>query len=216
MVTRPSISGIMMSISTMSICGSAATMADGLAAVVGPDDVHAVLFQHGGQREDVAHVVVDDQHLLAGQRPAGLVHARRGRCAAPRDMRAGIAGAARAAPWSSSRGRPTGPRGAARTPSPGARPVVRRSPARHVQHHGQRRGPPGASMRARRTSSKPLGRAASISAAIHAVSAPRGGLAASATSHASRRRSSSCSRQRRARRATPCISDQQCAGPRDT
>ena len=63
----PSISGIMMSISTMSIVGSALDQADRLAAVVGRDDDHALLVEHGGQREDVAHVVVDDQRLLALQ-----------------------------------------------------------------------------------------------------------------------------------------------------
>ena len=58
----------MMSISTMSIVGSVSTQADRLAAVVGRDDDHAVFVEHGGQREDVAHVVVDDQRLLAVQR----------------------------------------------------------------------------------------------------------------------------------------------------
>ena len=72
-VAMPSISGIMMSISTTSMPRVVGHAVDRLAAVVGPHDVHAVLFQHGGQREDVAHVVVDDQHALAGQRLGRLV-----------------------------------------------------------------------------------------------------------------------------------------------
>ena len=42
----PSISGIMMSISTMSMSGSACRMLDRVAAVVGRDDHHVVLLQH--------------------------------------------------------------------------------------------------------------------------------------------------------------------------
>ena len=48
--------------------------ADRVAAVVGRHDHHVVFFQHGGQREDVAHVVVDDQRALAGEQLVGLVH----------------------------------------------------------------------------------------------------------------------------------------------
>ena len=72
-VSRPSISGIMMSMSTMSMSGFVLQDADGVAAVVGGHDHHVVFFQHGRQGEDVAHVVVDDQHLLAGQQLVGIV-----------------------------------------------------------------------------------------------------------------------------------------------
>ena len=44
--SMPSISGIMMSISTMSMSGVVWQQADGVAAVVGRDDVHVVLLQH--------------------------------------------------------------------------------------------------------------------------------------------------------------------------
>ena len=40
---------------------------DRVAARFGRDGHHVVALQHAGQREDVADVVVDDQHLLAGQ-----------------------------------------------------------------------------------------------------------------------------------------------------
>ncbi len=46
MVSMPSISGIMMSISTMSIAGSVCEHFDRIAAVVGRDDDHAVFLQH--------------------------------------------------------------------------------------------------------------------------------------------------------------------------
>ena len=72
-VSMPSISGIMMSISTMSMSGSVLQDADRVAAVVGRDDHHVVLLQHRGQREDVAHVVVDDQHLLAREHAVRVV-----------------------------------------------------------------------------------------------------------------------------------------------
>ena len=36
-----------------------------VAAALGVDDLDAVLLERAGQREDVAHVVVDDQHLAA-------------------------------------------------------------------------------------------------------------------------------------------------------
>ena len=33
------------------------------------DDLHLVALEHAGQREDVAHVVVDDQHLACRRTP---------------------------------------------------------------------------------------------------------------------------------------------------
>jgi hypothetical protein len=47
--------------------------ADRLLASVGGDDLHAVAFEHAGESEDVAHVVVDDEDLLALQGLVGLV-----------------------------------------------------------------------------------------------------------------------------------------------
>ena len=82
-VSMPSISGIMMSISTMSMSGSRLQHVDRVAAVVGRDDHHVVLLEHRGQREDVADVVVDDQHLLAGQQLVRAGAARRACGAAP-------------------------------------------------------------------------------------------------------------------------------------
>ena len=46
---------------------------DPVPAVLGEDDLHAVRLEHGGEREDVAHVVVDDQHLLALEHRLGAV-----------------------------------------------------------------------------------------------------------------------------------------------
>ncbi len=43
-----------------------------LAAVLGPNHVHVPALQHAGQSEDVAHVVVDDQDLLASDALVGL------------------------------------------------------------------------------------------------------------------------------------------------
>jgi hypothetical protein len=40
---------------------------DALAAVLGVDDADAVALQRAGQREDVADVVVDDEHLAPGE-----------------------------------------------------------------------------------------------------------------------------------------------------
>ena len=63
----------MMSISTMSMSGSVCRMLDGVAPGLGRDDHHVAPLQDAGQREDVADVVVDDQHLLAGEHLVGLV-----------------------------------------------------------------------------------------------------------------------------------------------
>ena len=45
----------------------------GLPAVLGPQDHHLPALQLAGQGEDVAHVVVDDQDLLAGELRVGLL-----------------------------------------------------------------------------------------------------------------------------------------------
>ena len=64
--------------------------------------IHAVLVQHRGQREDVAHVVVDDQHLLALEHALravqvlerlALVLRHRGRAAVQEEVDAGRAAA---------------------------------------------------------------------------------------------------------------------------
>ena len=46
---------------------------DAVLAVLGVEHLHVVLLEHAGQREDVADVVVDDEHLAAGQRRIVLV-----------------------------------------------------------------------------------------------------------------------------------------------
>ena len=40
---------------------------DGLAAGSGRQDGHTATFQHAAEREDIADVIVDDQHLFAHQ-----------------------------------------------------------------------------------------------------------------------------------------------------
>ena len=57
-----------MSISTIATSGVDSRMVDRLAARAGRQHRHAAALQHAAEREDVAHVVVDHQHLLA--RPA--------------------------------------------------------------------------------------------------------------------------------------------------
>ena len=57
----------MMSISTIARSASALEHVDRLAAGAGGQHLHAAPLEHAGQREDVAHVVVDDQHRLADQ-----------------------------------------------------------------------------------------------------------------------------------------------------
>ena len=42
-------------------------LVEGLLPVLGVDDLHLVLLEDGGDREQVARVVVDQQHLLAHQ-----------------------------------------------------------------------------------------------------------------------------------------------------
>src|SRR5919106_817245 len=46
---------------------------DRVAAVVRRDDLHSLLIEHRGEREDVAHVVVDDERALAFQYPVRRV-----------------------------------------------------------------------------------------------------------------------------------------------
>ena len=53
--------------STMSTSGDACSRLIASRPGFGRDGHHVVPLQHAGQREDVADVVVDDQHLLAGQ-----------------------------------------------------------------------------------------------------------------------------------------------------
>src|SRR6185295_10082529 len=44
---------------------------DGIASVVGGEDDHVVLFEHGRKGEDVPHVIVHDQHAPAAEQPVG-------------------------------------------------------------------------------------------------------------------------------------------------
>ena len=46
---------------------------DAVPAALGVDHLHLAPLQEGGQREDVADVVVDDQHRAAGERRIGPV-----------------------------------------------------------------------------------------------------------------------------------------------
>ena len=84
MVSMPSISGIMMSISTMSTWPGSAENADRVAAVVGRHDDHVVLLQHAGQREDVADVVVHDQDLAPVRTASDWCRSSSSAAAAPR------------------------------------------------------------------------------------------------------------------------------------
>ena len=56
--------------------GRCASRRDAVAAVVGVEHLHAVQLERAGQREDVADVVVDDQHRRA--RRAGRAPRRDG------------------------------------------------------------------------------------------------------------------------------------------
>ena len=73
MVAMPSMSGIMMSISTTSRSAPSGEDVEGLPAIVGRSDLHAMFLEHRCQRKDVAHVVIDDQHLLAFERRVDIV-----------------------------------------------------------------------------------------------------------------------------------------------
>ena len=97
-VSMPSISGIMMSIRTTSTSGCACSAADRIAAVVVRDDHHVVILEHARQREDVADVVVDDQHLLALQHFVRVVQRPRAPCGARRAVDASVAMQAEASP----------------------------------------------------------------------------------------------------------------------
>ena len=55
--------------------GRALDDVDRLAAVGRADHLHLLVLEQRGQREDVARVVVDDQHLAAAQRLVGAVQA---------------------------------------------------------------------------------------------------------------------------------------------
>ena len=57
----------------MSIPSVDSSLAMASLAVLGERHVHAVLLEHAREREDVAHVVVDDQHVLAGEHRVGVV-----------------------------------------------------------------------------------------------------------------------------------------------
>ena len=73
MVSYPSISGIMMSISTIATSGVDSRVA--IASRPGPSgqNRHSAPFQHAAEREDVAHVVIHDQHLLSHQSVVGTM-----------------------------------------------------------------------------------------------------------------------------------------------
>ena len=63
----------MMSISTIATSGVDSSMVDGLAAGAGGKHVHSAALENAAEGEDVAHVVVDDQHLLAHQLLVGAM-----------------------------------------------------------------------------------------------------------------------------------------------
>ena len=63
----------MISISMASMSGSFCSRPMASRPLSADTILHLVLLQHRRQREDVAHVVVDDQHLLAGQRFVGQI-----------------------------------------------------------------------------------------------------------------------------------------------
>ena len=91
-VSLPSRSGIIASISTTSTSGCSVSSRIPLGAVVGVEHGEPVQLQRAGQREDVAHVVVDDEHGGAGELRAPPGHRIADGC------RAGSAWPRRAAP----------------------------------------------------------------------------------------------------------------------
>src|SRR5690242_6846601 len=48
---------------------------DRVLAVLGERDAHAVIIEHGRQREDVSNIIIDDEHVLAGEDGVGVVQA---------------------------------------------------------------------------------------------------------------------------------------------
>ena len=63
----------MMSIKYDSQIGRGFDGRDGLAAGSGRQNAHAAALQHTAEGEDIAHVIIDDQDLLAHQRLVGAV-----------------------------------------------------------------------------------------------------------------------------------------------
>ena len=132
--------------------------ADRLAAGFGRDDRHAFVVENGREGEDVAHVVVDDQRLLALQRAVGAVEGLDRRALVLGHQRRGCdaAGTTRA-PGSPRESRPaTGRRpGAAAARAPIARLPRRRAGRSAAGRLGPgapspRRRPPGRSRRSPR------------------------------------------------------------------
>ena len=139
-VSRPSISGIMMSIRTMSIVGLGLEDADGVATRLGGDDDHVAPLQDARQREDVADVVVDDQDLLAREDLVGLVELLDGPALGLGqlvDRRVEEEGGLVEEPLG--RARPAGRPGSGRRPGPESSPSLRRPVG--VEDHRQGRGP---------------------------------------------------------------------------
>ena len=64
-----------MSMRTIARSGRGFDGGDGFASSAGGQDRHAATFQHAGEGEDIADVVVDDEHLAAEKRFVGLVQA---------------------------------------------------------------------------------------------------------------------------------------------
>ena len=60
-------SGIMMSISTMSMPAVSFRRAIASRPLSAGDHDHALAFQKAGQREQIAHVVIDDQYMRTFQ-----------------------------------------------------------------------------------------------------------------------------------------------------
>ena len=67
MVSYPSISGIIMSISTMATSGVDSSVAIASRPVPAVKHGHSAPLQNAAERENIPHVVVDDQHFLAHQ-----------------------------------------------------------------------------------------------------------------------------------------------------
>ena len=99
----------MMSISTTLRSGVFSHDVDGLPAVGRADDIHLVVFEQGGQREDIADIVVDDQHLAAAQDLVGAVQPFdhvllfRGRSATTRCRNSAVSSSNRSGDWTSLR-----------------------------------------------------------------------------------------------------------------
>jgi hypothetical protein len=67
--------------------GTSASLAERLEAVAADLDLQALLLQRAGEREDVAHVVVDQQHLAALEHLLAVARGAQHRLALRRQLR---------------------------------------------------------------------------------------------------------------------------------